>query len=146
MPARVGALVAAFMLVACGPSARDIETILQNGKDRGPGAQVSLATVVPGATRVFVFGPYTPLVAARRCLGGSAPNVLRGLEDRDDVNVLVFQMADGDLESVAMSRAAGDFGPEATGRSYAMREAEFVVRRSGDEYRLVPVRGVPSCM
>jgi hypothetical protein len=118
---------------------------MNEAKSRGPGSRVSLAAIVPTATRIFIFGPYTALEDARRCMGSSAPDVLRGLESRDDVNVLVFQISDGQLRSVAVSRAAGDFSPDAVGRVYAPHEAEFVVQRSAEWSVLAPVRDVPIC-
>lgn len=136
----------ALLLLACGPSASDVETRLEAARRQGPGTRVSLAPVVPGATRVFLFGPYTNIAQARRCLGASAPDVLRGLEARDDVNVLVFELDDGELRSVAISRAAGEFVPEAVGRSYPLAEAEFVVRRSAERHVLTPVHDVAPCI
>lgn len=134
-----------LLFSACGPSARPIEGLLDAAKQKGPGTRVSLAGVLPGVTRIFIFRPYTDLAQARRCIGPSTPDLLRDLESRDDVNVLVFRLSDGRLKSVAISRAVGDFVPDAIGRSYAPQEAEFVVRRSAEWSVLAPVRDVPMC-
>jgi hypothetical protein len=146
MTARFTAWMAALLLWACGPSTRDIESLLAAAKQQGDGTRVSLAKVAPEATRLFIFGPYTSIAQARHCLGAFAPDLLKGLESRDDINVIVFRMADGRLKSVAVLRAVGDFVPEAIGRSYALEQAEFVVARSAEWSVLAPVGDVPTCM
>lgn len=146
MSQRIEVLTAMLALLACRPSTRSVEDHLKAGKARGSGTRVSLAPVAAGATRIFVFGPYTTMAQARRCMGSTAPDVLRGLESRDDVNVVVFQLPDGELKSVAVSRVAGDFGPDAVGRSYAASEAEFIVQQSGSWSQLVPTTAIAACM
>jgi len=146
MTARFTTWIAVLLLLACGPSTRDVERLLAAAKQKGPGTRVSLAQVAPEATRLFIFGPYTSIAQARHCLGPFAPDLLKGLESRDDINVIVFRMADGRLKSVAVLRAFGDFVPEAIGRSYALEQAEFVVGRSAEWSVLAPVGDVPTCM
>ena len=111
---------------------------------RGPGARLALGAVTGGRrwTQAYVFGPYTPPELIARCVGARADRTLtRGIDARDDANLLVFTVAEGPPQSMAVSRASGDFGPEARARRYTPETAVFVVRapspgRRGD---LVPV-------
>lgn len=146
MSRRLVVLTTMLALLACRPSTRSVEDHLKAGKARGSGTRVSLSPVAAGATRIYVFGPYTTMAQARRCMGSAAPNVLRGLESRDDVNVVVLRLPDGERKSVAVSRVARDFGPDAVERSYAASEAEFIVQRSGGWSRLVPTTAIATCI
>ena len=102
---------------------------------QGPGSRVVLAELVESSwQRVYIFGPYTPLKTLRDSLGladdATARQQGKGIDSRDDVTLLVFWFPDGRLESVALPRAQGDFGPELVGRSYERSEARFRVRPS----------------
>lgn len=112
----------------------------------GPGAEVRLDDVVPSDWRaVTLAGPYTSPESLRRCLGADGSRVrTHGIESRDDVVLLVFTFPDGAHESVAVSRSAADFGPEAVGRRYDRAQARFTVRvpADGSWGRLAPTSGI----
>ena len=90
-----------------------------------------------------LLGPYTTPARIERCLGSPVPaHLSRGIESRDDVNLLVFTYAGSAPQSVVLPRSAGDFGPEAVDQVYARTEATFVVRTvpTGSWGELVPAR------
>jgi hypothetical protein len=138
----------ALFLTACGPRdspppAEELHVELRRAVGRGTSTAVSLADIAPGSwRRVYIFGPYTPVSTIRDCLGVSwARPLARGIQERDDVNLLIFEYAGHVHRSVAVSRSAADFGPEAVGRGYSADEARFVVRdpSPGTWGNLVPV-------
>lgn len=143
--------LASSLLVGCGggppsPKADHLAAALELVRRQGPGATIRLDSVAAGPwQRVFVFGPYTTPGRIERCLGGPMPTDLgRGIESRDDVNLLVFAYAASAPQSVALPRSAGDFGPEAVDQVYAREEATFVVRAvpAGSWGELVPARNL----
>jgi hypothetical protein len=99
----------------------------------GPGTEVRLADLTPfWWRRVYVFGPYTPLATIRDSLRlsseAAAERVARGIQSRDDVDLLVFRFAHTAPQSMELPRQGGGFGPEVVGRGYGAEEAVFVVR------------------
>jgi hypothetical protein len=125
----------ALSLTACGPRERpppaeELHAELRRAVGRGTGTAVSLADIAPGSwRRVYIFGPYTPVSEIRACLGVLwARPLARGIQNRDDVNLLIFEYPGHAHRSVAVPRGAADFGPEAIGRGYSADEARFVVR------------------
>lgn len=100
---------------------------------RGPGTDVRLNELTSfGWRRVYLFGPYTPLKQIRDSVKvvdlHAAADLGRGIESREDINLLVFLFEHHDPESMEHSRSQGDFGPELVGRGYTPREAVFTVR------------------
>ena len=112
----------------------------------GEGTEVALDELVRAEwSTVALFGPYTPRELIHRCLDlGAGVLDPHGIESRDDVVLLVFRFAEGDHESVAITRDAADFGPEAVGSQYDQLAARFVVRAppAGSWGRLAPASGI----
>jgi hypothetical protein len=141
-------VIAVLLLGACSPRERplrgeELHAELRRAVGRGTGTVVSLDDIAPGSwRRVYLFGPYTPVSGIRDCLGILwAGRLSRGIEYRDDINLLIFEYSPHVLRSVAVRRGGADFGPEAVGRGYSVGEAHFVARdpSPGSWGNLVPV-------
>ena len=130
-------LLALLLLVsACSfgervPPAAEIQAVLKAEVERGPGKLVSMDSIVrSGWSHMYVFGPYTPESLVADCLGiRSVSDLGRGIESRDDVNLLVFAYPEASHRSVAVSRSGADFAPEAVSTRYTREQARFIMRR-----------------
>lgn len=110
--------------------ARELTSQIASGIAQGVGTEIRMGAIAGEWTRLYVFGPYTPVPLIQDSLGisgASARRLSRGIEMRDDMNLLVLRRGT-DFESWALSRSTADFGPEVTGRGYDLRTAVFVVR------------------
>jgi hypothetical protein len=102
---------------------------------RGPGTKVPLAELTSfGWRRVYVFGPYTPLATIRDSVGvndlGEVAKLARGIDARDDIDLLVFYFEHIGPQSMEHPRKQGDFRPELLGRGYGPDNAVFVVGKA----------------
>lgn len=102
---------------------------------RGPGTEVRLDELTPfGWRRVYVFGPYTSLATIRDSLGladiREAARLARHIEERDDIDLLVFYFEHVGPQSMEHPRKQGDFAPELGARGYRPDEAIFAVREA----------------
>jgi len=123
------------------PSADVLHSALSAAVKRGPGAIVSLDSVIGGDWRtLYVFGPYTPSTTIDRCVGMRVNH--RDIDARDGINLLVLKPAKGRASSVVVARDV-DFGPEAVGRAYSRGAASFAVRLPSPQAwgHLVPASG-----
>lgn len=99
----------------------------------GPGTEISVAslTTFPWDSLV-VFDPYTHSTQFAKLLHlpseKEAQGLMRGIEGRDDVILLVFHLPEKGWVSMTHPRQAGDFGPETLGRVSLPTEARFRVR------------------
>lgn len=148
---RLGYILASLtiLLGGCASPRVDPEVLrdsLAQALASGPGAEVRLEDAVSSGWRVVTLvGPYTSPESLLCCLGTDRSRVRTyGIESRDDVMLLVFAFPDGAHESVAVSRSAADFSPEAVGNRYDRTQARFAVRvpTDGSWGRLVPASGI----
>lgn len=128
-------ITALVLLAACEapdhpPAAGALHAHLRAAVQRGAGTLIALDTIAPGGwSRVYVFGPYTPAPLIEACLRpASVKRLMRGIEMRDDINLLVFQYGEATYHSVAVPRRGADFSPEAVAAGYSPAEARFLTR------------------
>lgn len=84
-----------------------------------------------------VFGPYTPKDSMRQVLGGDLPAVLEQIqiEQRDDVNAVVFLAGGKVAAAVALPRRVADFPKSELQRPVARAKAQLVRDASGVNFR-----------
>jgi hypothetical protein len=130
------ALLLLLLASACSsgervPRAAEIQAALRAEVERGPGKLVSMDSIVRSEwSHMYVFGPYTPEFLIADCLGvRSVSGLSRGIESRDDVNLLIFAYPEARHRSVAVSRSGADFAPEAVSTRYTREQARFITRR-----------------
>lgn len=99
---------------------------------QGVGAEIRLADLTPFAwKRVLILAPYSRGAMISDSLHVNrltARRLADGIEVREDINLLVFELPNGRLESMEVGRGVADFGPELTRRVYLPQQAVFRVR------------------
>jgi len=131
-----------------GFESETVDSLLANAVRRGVNARAVLDSVGPRGWEFFyVFGPYTPMDAMRRCITESHGFETFGVERRDDIDVLVFKTPRGQLSSMQMPRSSAPFAEDALARRYPRSAAQFVVRRnrSGQLELAAADTSVPRC-
>jgi hypothetical protein len=90
--------------------------------------------------KLYIFTPYTAAKAIEKCLGFTwteASNT--GIEQRDDINLLVFVRNDQAIQHLEYPRSKGDFLVTANCQSFTPATAAFAVKTDKSGYfRLVP--------
>jgi hypothetical protein len=124
-----------FLLIACGDTAasnaRGLERALAAAMETG--AAVEVDSVLPGDWQsLYVFGPYTPAAAIERCIGMRVGD--HGLESRDDVHLIVLQMAPDHVASFTIPLRSANFDSGVTGVRYD-RPVSLVACGSGRSSR-----------
>ena len=133
------------LFMACGPrfdGLRRPETVsarLAAVLADGAGATFDLREVTPfGWRRVCVLGPRTPLTILGDSLQLPTDTALtRGIDRRDDIDLLVFSFQHVPPASMAHPRRYGAFGSTVHGRCFSHADAQFTVQPAPGEGPLV---------
>jgi hypothetical protein len=131
--------------MACGPrfdGLRRPETVsarLAAALADGPGATFDLREVTPfGWRRVCILGPRTSVTILADSLQlPTDTGLARGIDRRDDIDLLVFSFQHVPPASMAHPRRSGAFGPTVHGRCFSNADAKFVVQSAPDGGPLV---------
>lgn len=105
-----------------------------------PGETLDLERVVAQDwDTVILIGPYTPVPMIEKAIGGAAPRAVTRLsiEERDDINVLVFLLAGKVAAAVALPRSAADFNRADLLRPLDRQRAHLVRSSSGVVFRVI---------
>jgi hypothetical protein len=108
------------------PASASIGEVVKNG----PGSRVAIVEhlTVPW-DKACIFGPYTDPAQMRRTVESDVTERdARGIQARDDINLLLFIQDSRVVRSVAHPRERGDFAPELVGKCYSAEQAVFLVR------------------
>ncbi len=123
------------LVMSCSdvPRAGRLSEAIEQKVREGPGTEIQMASLTTFQwDTLYFFGPYTNashLTSALHLTSErQARQLLRGMDGRDDVTLLVFRIPGDKWISMTHSRAAGDFGPELHGRAYAPSQTRFRVR------------------
>lgn len=131
----------ALSLFACGPWFDGIwfpgivRDRLARGVAQGPGTLIYLNEITSfGYKTAHIFGPYSRVAVIQSRLdidAEEATQLARGIEQRDDIHLLVFSFQHASFESMEVPRSRADFGPEVATCSFVSEEAVFVVKKGG---------------
>jgi hypothetical protein len=137
----VAVLMAACWVACAGRGDSELGQRIASEVERGEGTQLDLAELTSFSwSRLYVFAPHTTEETMAEALGfvWSGASAV-GLEERDDVSLLVF-VEDGAVAGhLAHRREQGDFADAARPGVYARAEAVFRVQQEGEWQRLVLV-------
>jgi hypothetical protein len=94
-----------------------------------PGTRVDLSDITPfGWRQVCIVGPNTPLAVLKDSLGlPTEPEVARGIERQNDIDLLVFRFEHVPPASIAFHRQRGGFAAATRGRCYSHVDPQFIV-------------------
>jgi hypothetical protein len=128
-------------LVSCGPwfdglrSPNTVKNRFARRVAQGPGTLIRLSEMTPfGYKTAHIFGPYTEVALIQSWLdieADEAARLARGIEQRDDIHLLVFSFQHAPLESMELPRSQVDFAPEVAKCAVVLDEAVFVVKEGG---------------
>jgi hypothetical protein len=131
----------ALVAVGCGRDYgdREVSGRIAAVVAKGEGAVVNMREAAPFPwSRMYVFPPYAQPVEIERKLGFPWPDAKKtGLEERDDVALLVFAVGQKVVRYTLHPRGEGDFAPLARHGGYAPHEAFFRVHLEGGRASMV---------
>lgn len=141
-------MIALAMIGACDQrlaSEGELQKAIAASMQPGPGAVVSLDSMIPGDWRtLYLFEAYTPQDYMDRCAG--KPVDARSIGVQDGYVLLVLESSEGRLTSIDL-RGGVPFGRAALGRAYPRGAASFLVTADSLERRntLVPRGSLRQC-
>ena len=135
MKVRYRQILPAALLAACGPHfdglrrPAAVTERLTSILAQGLGTRVDLADITPfGWRQVCIVGPNTPLAVLKDSLNlPTEPDVARGIERHNDIDLLVFSFEHVPPASIAFHRQRGGFAAPTRGRCYSHADAQFIV-------------------
>jgi hypothetical protein len=145
---RLRLVLVVALCVGCGENGsflpNPIKDELRGALASGPGAIASLDSLGPRDWQtMYLFGPYASDTLMRECVKAASGFDTRGIDERDDIYVLLFRSQSGGTSSMTLSANEFLFGDSAVQREYPRGGASFVVRPSATSTRpiLVPAQG-----
>jgi hypothetical protein len=145
----IGALRRVFLLLivsavstGCEPGGKAemelTQTLTKAAEAVAPGQALSLDKLVTQPwDQVLLFGPYTTVDLMKRAVGGELPPALQRIqiEQRDDVNAVVFLQGGKVVAAVALPRRVADFPKSELLRPVPRNQASLLRAASGVEFR-----------
>ena len=114
------------------------QTLTQAAEAVVPGQLLALDEVVTQPwDQVLLIGPYTPADVMKKILGGELPAALQRIQidERDDVNAVVFLEGGRATAAVALPRRVADFRKTDLLRPVPRQQAQLVRAASGVDFR-----------
>jgi hypothetical protein len=135
-------LIVAATAAGCEPAGKaDMEltqTLTQAAEAVAPGQVLSLDKVVTQPwDQVLLLGPYTTEDLMKQTVGGDLPAALQRMQidQRDDVNAVVFLQGGKVVAAVALPRRVADFPKSELLRPVMRTQAQLVRAASGVAFR-----------
>ena len=142
--ARRQAFLSLFLAMTTGCSPKEssdmvlTQTLTHAAEAVGPGQALVLGDLVTQPwDQVILFGPYTPEEVMRKALGVELPVSLKNIkiDERDDVNALVFLNGKSLAAAVALPRRVADFSKTELQRAVVRAQARLVRDAAGVNFR-----------
>lgn len=135
-------LIVSAVASGCEPGGKaemELTQTLTNAAEAvAPGQSLSLDKVVTQPwDHVLLFGPYTTVDLMKKAVGGDLPPALQRIqiEQRDDVNAVVFVREGKVAAAVALPRRVADFPKSELLRSVPRTQAKLLRAATGVEFR-----------
>jgi hypothetical protein len=122
------------------PSAAAIRANLSAFRGFRPDSAIRLTRVIPGDwTETYIFPPNTSKELIARCMNGASNADSKGIEGRDDIDLLLIRTVNGALVSREVPRGPPELS--VAGPAVYDSTAVFQVRRDADRALFVPISG-----